>query len=105
MATLTFRLGADLLARLDAFVEARGLEDRSQAVRTAILEAVMDADERKTVPDRGELLDLLGSSAREGSVTAMKALLEEHRRDHNDEPKKDEDPIDELAGRRAQRTA
>ena len=103
MASVTFRAGADLLARLDAFVEARGLEDRSHGVRIAILEAVMDADERKTVPDRGELLDLLGSSAREGSVTAMKALLEEHRRDGNDDQKPAPSAIDQLAARRAAR--
>ena len=103
MPHLTLRVSADLLAWLDEFRTSRGLKTRADAVRLAIREASMEPEERDTVPDRDELLRLLGGSARDGSVTAMKALLEEHRHDGNDDPKPERSAIDELAHRRANR--
>jgi hypothetical protein len=56
------------------------------------------------IPDRQELLELAGEQARKGSVTAIKLLLEEDRR--NDDPHSGETGIealyeqDELAKRR-----
>ena len=75
--------------------------NRSQALRAAVLEASPAASsDLPPVADRDELLRLLGEAARGGSVSAMRALLLEHRRDGGDVPPGD-GLIDELAARRA----
>ena len=71
---------------------------RSALVRTLILEATTPAD-APAVPDRGELLRLLGLAARMGNVPAMRELLRHHR-----EQRQEPGPlaaVDELAARRA----
>ena len=98
---LTLRLPDDLLGRLDGFQRARGFADRSQAVRAAIREAAMSPEERATVPDRDELLRLLGVRAREGNVAAIRLLLAELRRADETSTGNEFSFIDELAGRRA----
>jgi hypothetical protein len=50
----------------------------------------MPARKPKPVADRDELLRILTESAREGSVTACKTLLEELRRDAGTEDDKDD---------------
>lgn len=82
---VTVRLSPALVARLDGFGEARGLTDRSKAVRAALREAVaLDLSEQDDVmvdaevAEADEVLGMLSDSARDGSVTAMKALLEWH---------------------------
>lgn len=84
--------------RLDALAEARGL-NRSRMLKAAVLEASMAPAEQSHVPDRDELLRLLGESARSGSVTAMRTLLEELRRDgiHAEAPPVGLSVIDQLA--------
>lgn len=100
MRTLTIRASADLLARLEALRVARGLADRSAAVRLAVREAATIPQDRASVPDRDELLRLLGEAARDGSVTAMKTLLAEHRGDG--QPGSTGSLIGDLAARRQQ---
>jgi hypothetical protein len=51
-------------------------------------------------PDRDELLRLLGRQAREGHVVAMRALLEEYRRDGAEDSPAAKSIVDELASRR-----
>ncbi len=79
MQRVTVRMGDDLVRRLDELASARGLKDRSEALRVAALEATLTPTERQTAPDRDELLRLLGTAARGGSVTAMRTLLDELR--------------------------
>lgn len=60
------------------------------------------------VPNRAELLRVLGERAREGNVQAAKLLLEEHRRAEDDQPGSGFDDLDakgedELAPRRHKR--
>ena len=98
MKVITLRATDELLARLDAFCRARGFSDRSHAIRTAIREASMTPEERMTVPDRAELLCLLGERARDGNVQAIKVLLEEHRR--SEEEQAPETIFDQLARQR-----
>jgi hypothetical protein len=98
---ITLRATDAFAKRLDSVAKARGL-NRSQMIKAAVLEASMDAKDLDAVPDRDELLRLLGESARSGSVTAMKALLDERRRDGDDaEAPLVRSAIDELAARRA----
>ena len=57
---------------------------------------------RKGVPDRGEVLLLLSTAARAGSVPAMKALLAWHERERSGRTQRDPiDHFDELAARRS----
>lgn len=91
MQRVTVRMGDDLVRRLDDLADARGLKDRSEALRVAALEATLTATERQTTPDRDELLQLLGGAARAGSVTAMRTLLDELR-----EPPPGADPADPM---------
>jgi hypothetical protein len=76
--------------------------NRSQAVRAAVLEAgPAGGDGLPPAPDRDELLALLGEAARAGSVSAMRALLLEQRRDGGDAPGDGElSFIEDLAERR-----
>jgi hypothetical protein len=53
-----------------------------------------------TIPDRDELLELLGESARGGSVTAARTLLDELRR-HEGEPEPDNAITRLIAQRKA----
>jgi hypothetical protein len=96
MRTLTFRASNDVVERLDALRATRGLKTRTAALRVAIREASPTA--APSVADRRELLRLLTERARDGSVAAMKALLEELRRDGATGGAAS--PIDELAARR-----
>lgn len=58
------------------------------------------------VPDRGELLEILGARARAGNVAAVKALLDELRREDDDsDAGSGFDALDELASRRDRKTA
>lgn len=105
MKRITLRVSQDWLEHLDALARARNFADRSEAVRVVVREAAMTPEERLTVPDTDELLVLLGQSARDGSVTAMKALLDEHRRAETSEDAGDpfaafDQPRDDLAERR-----
>jgi hypothetical protein len=94
---VSVRLFPPQAARLDELAEARGVT-RSALLRTLILEATMPAD-AQAIPDRDELLTLLGAAARLGNVPAMRELLRHQR---NEKP-----PagllgvVDELAARRA----
>lgn len=97
---INFKATEAFVERLDAYAKAKGM-NRTQAIKSAVLEASMDPATRAAVPDRDELLRLLGESARSGSVTAMKALLDERRRDGDDsESAPARSVIDELAARR-----
>ena len=78
-------------------------QKRSQRIRNggavADLGELIDAGDLPERPDRETLLRALGVRAREGSVPAMRLLLEEYRREgHGDE--KFDSAIDELARRR-----
>ena len=74
--------------------------NRSQAIRAAVLEASpASPGELPAIAELDELLRLLGEAARGGSVSAMRALLLEHRR--GDTPPPATSLIDELATRRA----
>lgn len=77
--------------------------NRSAAIRAAVLEASPSAPgDLPPVADRDELLRLLGEAARGGSVSAMRALLLEHRRANGAAPRRDGmGVIDDLAARRA----
>jgi hypothetical protein len=70
----------------------------------SLVEAVRDADSLPTPPSRDVLLRALGVQALEGNVPAIRLLLEEYRRDGDNEVPTSADPIDELAPRRASRT-
>ena len=98
---LELRVSVAFLRRLDALAERRGM-NRSEAVRAAVLEATeTDAASAPPAPDADELARLLGEAARGGSVSAMRALLLEHRRNGAAPPPADElGPIDQLAARR-----
>lgn len=88
------------LRRLDALADARGM-NRSQAIRAAVSEASPSASiDLPPALERDELLRLLGEAARGGSVSAMRRLLEEYRRDSG-APRHRPAFIDELARRRA----
>lgn len=76
----------------------RASKQRRRAV--AVGEARDGAGALPEPPDRDEVLRLLGVAARSGSVTAMKALLDEYRRDGDDTETKPTSVIDELAQRR-----
>ncbi len=73
------------------------LKTRTAALRVAIRET-SPTGPAASVADRRELLRLLTERARDGSVAAMKALLEELRRDGATGGAAS--PIDELAARR-----
>jgi hypothetical protein len=73
-------------------------------IKAAVMEASVEAGGAVgDVPERDELLSLLGEAARGGSVTAMKVLLDERRRDGDDDSEKKPavSVIDQLAERRA----
>jgi hypothetical protein len=72
--------------------------NRSAAVRAAVLEASLVPVGLPPVPDRDELLALLGEAARGGSVSAMRTLLAERYAGVTEAPRS---VIDELASRRA----
>jgi hypothetical protein len=78
-------------------------QKRQQRIRagTAVgdLSALIDAGNLPPRPTRQQLLDALGVRAREGSVPAMRLLLEEYRRDAQS-GEKPTSTIDELARRR-----
>jgi hypothetical protein len=78
-------------------------QKRQQRIRagTAVgdLSELIDAGNLPPRPNRQELLDALGVRAREGSVPAMRLLLEEYRRDAQS-GEKPTSTIDELARRR-----
>lgn len=103
-AFVNVRFARSQVERLDVLAEVQGAS-RSDVIRSLVMEASMTPEERSSVPDERELLLLLGEKARAGNVTAMKALLEEHRRDGGDEPPSEFDEldgsiIDQLAKRR-----
>jgi hypothetical protein len=50
---------------------------RSAAIKAAIVEATLP-DQADPVPDRDEVLTLLGEAARSGSVATMRELLAHH---------------------------
>jgi predicted transcriptional regulator len=87
--TVTFRAPESVARRLDALSAAAGV-DRSAMLRRLIVEASPEAVGRRELPDRDELLDLLGEAARSGNVSAIKTLMERVAVD--DEP----DPFAEL---------
>jgi hypothetical protein len=64
---------------------------------------VQDAAGLPEPPSRDFLLRALGVQAREGNVPAIRLLLEEYRRDGNEDAKPARSAIDELAARRAGR--
>jgi Arc/MetJ-type ribon-helix-helix transcriptional regulator len=97
---ITVRLGPEFAGRLDAIAALRGLQGRSEAVRSAIEEATADV-ERREPPSRHELLCIAGEKARAGSIAAIRLLLEEL--DYED-PEPD-DFISRLAARRNERLA
>lgn len=74
---LSVRLFPPQAERLDALAQARGMS-RSELLRTLVFEATLPSD-APTVPDRGEVLRLLGVKARTGNVPAMRVLLAHHR--------------------------
>ncbi len=89
MPHLTFRVSALEGARVERLARERGVS-RSSVIRGALrrefeLEheqiAPDERDELDPIAERDELLALLTLSARAGSVTAARALLDEHRRD------------------------
>jgi hypothetical protein len=80
MQHLTLRASSDLIERLDALREARGLSSRAAALRVAIREVSPTSPTRAALPGREELLRLLSERARDGSVPAMRALFEEFRK-------------------------
>ena len=94
---VSVRLFPPQAARLDALAGARGMT-RSELLRTLILEATMPAD-ATVIPDRDELLRLLGVAARLGNVPAMRELLRHQRAERP--PAGTLSVVDELAARRA----
>ncbi len=108
MPVTSFYVSADALERLEAVKAARGLKNRSQAVRKLLEEASLELQEpsgASEVADREELLRIATVQARRGNMTAVKLLLEELRRDGDDEERPARSVIDELRGRREQRAA
>jgi predicted transcriptional regulator len=64
---VTFRASPVLLAKLEQLAETRG-QSRSAAVKAAIVAAAAAEHNRPQVPDEREVLELLTSAARGGSV-------------------------------------
>ena len=105
MPPVTVRLTGEHLRRLDAFAESRGI-DRSKAVRSLLVglesdepdEVVPEAPAEPVRAEMDEVLLMLSDAARDGSVTAMRSLMEWH---VGHEP----DELDRLIGRREDRRA
>jgi predicted transcriptional regulator len=72
-AVIGFRASPVLQRRLDELAEAHG-GSRATAIRSAVVEATLP-EHASRVPDRDEVLELLGEAARGGSVAAMVELL------------------------------
>ena len=97
--TVKVRCSELLVKRLDALAAGHG-GNRSQAVRSAVLAASLPNDV-PPVPDRDELLRLLGELARMGSLPAIRLLLAEYRREPSPPPMPD--PLAQLLERRRAR--
>jgi predicted transcriptional regulator len=104
MKRVSARLPDAALAKLDSFASDNGVT-RSAALK-AFIERKPPAQGRAPsgeLADRAELLELLTERARDGHVTAMKTLLEEYRRDGNENTAPIQSKLDELAKKRAAR--
>jgi hypothetical protein len=66
-----------------------------------LAEQVKDAADLPDPPSRDFLLRALGVQAMEGNVPAIRLLLEEYRRDGNEDTQQSRSVIDELAARRS----
>jgi Arc/MetJ-type ribon-helix-helix transcriptional regulator len=96
MRTLKLRASDALIRRIDELVAARGLTNRSDAIRHALW-----ADSAKpldaSIATRKEILLTLAERMRDGHVGAMQVLLRELPRS---EPAEPQSFIDELSKRR-----
>jgi hypothetical protein len=94
--TVHVRLNSVVRRHVERLADTRGTT-LSEAVRFAVTEASFPEG---GVPTREELLRLLGMAARAGSVSAIRLLLEEYRRDERPKLGGTLRVVDELAKRR-----
>jgi Arc/MetJ-type ribon-helix-helix transcriptional regulator len=89
---VTVRFSNAQMEHLEALVDARGVS-RSDVIRQLVVEASLTPEERESVPDERELVQLLADKARAGNVSAIKTLLDRCERRGWDDP---DDPFDEF---------
>ena len=72
--TIHVRLSPDGLRKLQALAESRGV-NRSRCIRQLLDEATVSGHPRRRLSEE-KLLDLMNERARDGNVSAIRALLE-----------------------------